>query len=239
MVPESLLREFGQHRLRRHVALAPFTSFKVGGPADWMLEVSSTDELTSAVRLATQERMPVTVLGGGSNVLIGDFGIRGLVVVVRTNRIAMSGANEVRADAGVTMNGLVRWTITRGLGGLAAWAGTPGTVGGALCGNAHFDGRAIGQLVTAGALLARDGTIAVVAAGKLEFGYDCSRLQRSGEILLWSAGALIDRAGLKGVARGGARVSEIHANFIVNEGGATAREIRELGRGGGGDPRCD
>ena len=102
------------------VALAPFTSFNVGGPADWLLDVSTTDELTSAVRLATQEPMPVTVLGGGSNVLIGDFGIRGLVVVVRTSRIAMSGASEVRADAGVTMNGLVRWTITRGLGGLAA-----------------------------------------------------------------------------------------------------------------------
>jgi UDP-N-acetylmuramate dehydrogenase len=192
-------------------------------------------------------------------------------------------ATHVRADAAVTINGLVRWTILRGAAGLEAWAGTPGTVGGAIFGNAHFGGRLIGSLVTDVRLADRHGGIVDLPASGMEFGYDRSRLQRTGEILLsatfrvgtgepsalrwkareslafrkrtqplespsagcifqnpqlgrdqvpegvpFSAGALVDRAGLKGVALGGARVSPTHGNFIVNEGSATAADIRRL-----------
>jgi UDP-N-acetylmuramate dehydrogenase len=190
----------------------------------------------------------------------------------------------VRADAGVTINGLVRWTINHGLAGLEAWAGTPGTVGGAIYGNAHFQGRLIGELVAGAQLVNRQGELLRLEREALEFAYDRSRLQRTGEVLVWadflvrpgdplalravarqslsfrkqtqplampsagcifqnpdpanetlppgpaSAGALIDRAGLKGRRRGGARVSSTHGNFIVNEGGATAHDIRALVR---------
>ena len=281
----SLFRDaFEPGRLRSHVPLGALTSFRVGGPAEWLLETRSSEELVRALRLAVQAGVPVTILGGGSNMLVSDAGVRGLVIRPRGGTIEESGEGLVRADAAVSINGLVRWTINHGRAGLEAWAGTPGTVGGAVFGNAHFGGRLIGDLVAEARLAARDGSIADVPGAAMEFGYDESRLRRSGEILLsavfrvspgdpsalratareslayrkrtqpldtpsagcvfrnpdgargdvvpegipWSAGALVDRAGLKGTAIGGARVSPVHGNFIVNEGAATAGDIRRL-----------
>ncbi len=264
--------------------LAPLTTFKVGGPADWLVEPAEGDALVTVIRLAHQHQLPLTMLGGGSNVLIADGGVRGVVVRPRGGTIAMVGASLVRADAAVTINGLVRWTVARGLQGLEAWAGTPGTVGGAIHGNAHWRAANIGDLVESVRLCTRDGTLRQVTADRLGFGYDTSRLQQTGEIAVWaafrvtpggdpealraiardslhfrkrtqplaspsagcifqnpqaprdrvpdgippSAGALVDRAGLKGRAVGGARVSTTHANFIVNEGSATAADVAAL-----------
>lgn len=279
-----ILRDaFGSVRVHEDVPLAPFTTFRVGGPADIVLETRASDEIVQALELARLHQVPVTVLGGGSNVLVADAGVRGLVIRPRGGAIHELDEQHVRADAATTINGLVRWTILHGLGGLEAWAGTPGTVGGAIYGNAHFGGRLIGELITEARLVDRQGGIADVPAGAMGFGYDRSRLQQTGEVLLtatfrvaradgatlrarareslayrkrtqpldipsagcvfqnpepgrdqlpegvpWSAGALVDRAGLKGVAVGGARVSLAHGNFIVNEGGATAADIRAL-----------
>jgi len=279
----SLDLAFGADRVRANVPLAPLTTFKVGGPAEWLIEPRGADEIVTALRLARREGVRVTVLGGGSNVLVSDAGVRGLVIRPRGGEVRGDGEHHVRADAAVTINGLVRWTINHGCAGLEAWAGTPGTVGGAVFGNAHFGGRLIGEFVTEVRLASRDGATADVPVAAMAFGYDRSRLQGSGEILLsavfrvapgdpaalratarqslayrkrtqplespsagcvfrnpepgrdrmpdgipWSAGALVDRAGLKGVAIGGARVSPTHGNFIVNEGPATARDIRTL-----------
>src|SRR5690606_15107340 len=113
---------------RRHVPLAPMTTFKVGGPAEWYVETHNEAELTAAITAAHHCRMDLTVLGGGSNVLIADRGIRGLVVRPKGGNVSAVGDRLVRADAAVTINGLVRWTINRGYAGLEAWAGTPGTV---------------------------------------------------------------------------------------------------------------
>jgi UDP-N-acetylmuramate dehydrogenase len=276
-------REAFGPRVRSGVPLAPLTTFKVGGPAEWFLETRSSDEIVAALKLANDAGLRVTMLGGGSNVLVADAGVRGLVIRPRGGTIAAISHRQVRADAAVTINGLVRWTIAHALGGLEAWAGTPGTVGGAIFGNAHFGGRPISELVDSVQLSSPDGRIGDVASAEMGFGYDRSRLQSSGEILLSavfrvapgdppalrataraslayrkrtqpldtpsagcifqnpepgrdsvpdgipsSAGALVDRAGLKGCAIGGARVSPTHGNFIVNEGSATARDIREL-----------
>jgi len=274
---------FGRDRVRARVPLAPLTTFKVGGPADWLLDPRSSDEMVRALTLAHRFGVPVTLLGGGSNVLISDAGVRGLVLRPRGGDVAPLDAVHVRADAAVTINGLVRWTVHHGCAGLEAWAGTPGTVGGAIVGNAHFGGHNIGEYVTAVTLASRDGECRELPAGDLAFGYDRSRFQSTGEVLLsavfrvaagdpaalrarareslayrkrtqpldtpsagcvfqnpqpgrdavpdgipWSAGALIDRAGLKGAQAGGARVSPTHGNFIVNDGGATAADIRTL-----------
>lgn len=281
---EQLVTVFGEAAVRAGAPLAGLTTFKVGGPADWLVEVTKTEDVIAAVVLARHAHVPVTVLGGGSNVLIADAGIRGLVLRVRTLQLEQAGTHLVRADAGVTINGLVRWTINRGLAGLETWAGTPGTVGGALHGNAHFQGRLIGDVVREVRLVTRDGDVGDVPAGAMAFGYDTSRLQRSGEIALTatfrvepdrdvptlrqgareslafrkrtqpldtpsagcifqnpdprsdqvpagippSAGALVDRAGLKDRVLGGARVSPVHGNFIVNDGRATAADIQRL-----------
>lgn len=274
---------FGEGRLHAQAVLAPLTTFRVGGPAEWLIETRSSDEIETALSVARAAGVPVTMLGGGSNVLVADGGVRGLVIRARGGDVRAIDEEHVRADAAVTVNGLVRWTINHGKAGLEAWAGTPGTVGGAIFGNAHFGGRLIGDLVSGVRLVGPDGSRADVPASAMGFGYDCSRLQRSGEILLsavfvvspgdpvtmratareslafrkrtqpldtpsagcvfqnpergrdtvpdgipWSAGALVDRAGLKGATEGGARVSPTHGNFIVNEGGATAADIKRL-----------
>jgi UDP-N-acetylmuramate dehydrogenase len=265
------------------VPLAPLTTFRVGGPAEWLVETRSSDEILRALAIARIADAPVTILGGGSNVLVADEGVRGLVVRPRGGVVARIDATRVRADAAVTINGLVRWLISHGASGLEAWAGTPGTVGGAVFGNAHFGGRSIGELIAEARLATRDGRIVDADAHALAFAYDRSRLQQTGEVLLsavfrvgdgdpqvmrataraslafrkrtqpldtpsagcifqnpdpsrdvvpagmpWSAGALVDRAGLKGATRGGARVSTTHGNFIVNDGTATAHDIRAL-----------
>lgn len=263
--------------------LAPLTTFKVGGAADWLVTVRTGAQIQQVVRLAAQHGVPVAVLGGGSNLLVADAGVRGVVARVHGGEVELIDAATLRADAGVTINGVVRWTINRGVSGLEAWAGTPGTVGGAIYGNAHFQGRLISELVAAVTLVAPDGTVQEVPASAMDFGYDYSRLHRTREIVVSadfhvgtgdpaalravardslafrkrtqpleaasagcifqnpdprreripegippSAGALVDRAGLKDAREGKARVSPTHANFIVNDGGATATEIGRL-----------
>jgi UDP-N-acetylmuramate dehydrogenase len=281
---EALEQAFGPERIKRDAPLAPLTTFKVGGPADLLLESQNENEIVQAVKLAHAAGVKVTMLGGGSNVLIADRGIRGLVIRTKGGNVTPIGDRLVRADAAVTINGLVRWTINRGYAGLEAWAGTPGTVGGAIYGNAHWKKINIGDLVESVRLLRPDGTLLQADADRMEFDYDYSRLKHTGEIVLWaafrvtaggdpaalravareslafrkrtqplespsagcifmnpdpardkvpdgippSAGALVDRAGLKGAALGGARVSPTHANFIINDGSAKAGEIHQL-----------
>lgn len=281
-IHEKLTAAFGD-RARPDVPLAPMTTFKVGGKADWLVDVKSEEELRTALAIAREAGQRVTVLGGGSNVLVSDAGVRGLVIRVKPTDVSQTAPDRVRADAGLTINALVRWTVGRGHSGLEAWAGTPGTVGGAIYGNAHFGGRNIGDLVARVRVVTPEGEARTLDAADMEFAYDTSRLQRSREVLLWaefktgtgepdalrqvartslahrkktqpletpsagcifqnpdpardpvpegipaSAGALVDRAGLKGSRNGAAKVSDTHANFIVNEGGARAADIREL-----------
>jgi UDP-N-acetylmuramate dehydrogenase len=273
----------GDARVARNVPLAPLTTFKIGGPADWVVDVHGAQEIRGVIEAARRAEMPVMVLGGGSNLLVADAGVRGVVLRMRGGQVIQLTADRIRADAGVTINGLVRWTLVAGQAGLEAWAGTPGTVGGAIHGNAHFRGRPIGDLVAGVVVVTREGDVQALAAPAMEFGYDYSRLQRTREVLVsadfvvrpgetaalravareslafrkrtqplaspsagcifqnpdpardrlpegipYSAGALVDRAGLKGTAVGRARVSATHGNFIVNEGGASAADVRRL-----------
>jgi UDP-N-acetylmuramate dehydrogenase len=214
---------------------------------------------------------------------VSDQGVRGTVLRFHGGKVARPANDIARVDAGVTVNGLVRWCIAHGLGGLEAWAGTPGTLGGAVYGNAHFQGRLMSEVVVRACLLDLAGEVRVEPSERLGFGYDASRLQSTGEALLWveirlheadparlrktakesltfrkrtqplalpsagcifqnpeaerhllpagvpcSAGALIDRVGLKGERRGAGRISPVHANFFVNEGGATAADVVSL-----------
>ena len=183
---DEMAARFGATRLQAAVTLAPLTTFKVGGPAEWLLETANSQEITDALRIAHRAGVKVTMLGGGSNVLIGDRGLRGLVLRTRGGHIEQPRAGQVRADAPTTINGLVRWTIHRGIAGLETWAGTPGTVGGAIFGNAHFGGRLIGELVESVRLAERDGSTRDLSRDEMEFGYDRSRLQSTGEVLLFA-----------------------------------------------------
>lgn len=279
-----LTERLGASNVRRDAPLAPWTTFRVGGAAALAVEVHTRDHLRVAFREAAGLGVPVVVLGGGSNILVSDRGVPGLVLRIRLRTVSPDGLAGVLAESGVTMNGLVRWTIARGLGGLERWAGTPGTVGGAICGNAHFAGQLIGDTVDSVDVLTPDGEERRLSRDDMDFGYDRSRVQSSGEVVIaarfwltpglspdalrerareslavrkrtqpldapsagcvfqnpvpgldpvpdgmpFSAGALIDRAGLKGSRVGGAVVSPVHANFIVAEPGACASDVRAL-----------
>ena len=184
-VHRCLVEVFGE-RVSTSVPLAGLTTFRTGGPADWLLETSDPTDIVTAVRVTRMLDLPLTVFGGGSNVLVGDGGVRGLLVRVRHGAIAAHGPSAVRADGGVTINGLVRWAIQRGMAGLERWAGTPGTVGGAIYGNAHFDGLMIGDMVAKVGLVDRTGSILRVPGPEMAFGYDESRVQHTGEFVLWA-----------------------------------------------------
>src|SRR5687768_6621998 len=116
---DHLQRTFGD-RAVRETPLAAMTTFKVGGEADWFVHLKTGDELRTAVQLAREHGVPITVLGGGSNVLIADEGIRGVVLRVHGGEVERIGPAAIRADAGVTINGLVRWTLTHAVAGLEA-----------------------------------------------------------------------------------------------------------------------
>src|SRR5512143_202176 len=180
----ALAARLGDGRVRAEAPLAPLTTFRVGGPAELLAEVRSAEEAFFALRLAREASVPLTWLGGGSNVLIGDGGIRGLVVRWHGGQVETAAPDRVRAEGGVTINGLVRYTIGHALAGLADWAGTPGTVGGAIHGNAHFQGRLISEHVASVGVAAGDGAVRELDATEMEFGYDTSRLQRTGEVAL-------------------------------------------------------
>ena len=104
-------------RVKIFAPLAKLTTFKVGGNADLLVEARTAKELVDVLHVARKTDLSVTLLGGGSNVLVGDLGVRGLVVLVRGGEIKLTSSDRVVADSGVTINGLVRWTISRGLGG--------------------------------------------------------------------------------------------------------------------------
>jgi UDP-N-acetylmuramate dehydrogenase len=269
--------------IERDVPLARFTTMRVGGPADVLASTSSAHDAEVLVGVARAHGVPVTVLGGGSNVLVADAGVRGMTLRIHGGEIVQEDPLAVRADAGVTINGLVRWLVGRGLAGLESWAGTPGTVGGAICGNAHFQGRLISEHVRSVRVVQSSGQVEDVPVEAMAFGYDRSRIQQSGDVVLSvvfavtpgaspealraearaslafrkgtqplhqasagcifqnpgpttpvpegvprSAGALIDRAGLKGARAGGALVSPLHANFIVAAPGSRAADVRAL-----------
>jgi len=126
---------YGAH-LREREPLAAHTSFAVGGPADLLLEADTLDELVSAVRLAGSEGVPWRVFGSGTNVLVADEGVRGLVIVNRCRRYAVGADGTLRAESGALLTEVARAVSAAGWAGLAWAVGIPGTIGGAVVNNA-------------------------------------------------------------------------------------------------------
>jgi len=260
--------------VRHDVPLAAFTTFKVGGPARYLAEVSDEEQLLAVLDAAPAD-LPVLVLGRGSNVVVSDEGYDGLIVRLRGTflEVEVGGDGIVRAGAGVALPRLARAAAAAGRGGLEFYLGIPGSVGGAVRMNAGGHGRDTAAVLRDARIMtvpARD--VRTVPVEALGLGYRSSALtdddvvlgarfvtvpadpatleSRSREIARWrrehqpggtrnagsvfknppgtSAGRLIDEAGLKGLRRGGAMVSTLHANFLVAEEGATARDIWEL-----------
>lgn len=161
---------------RRNVMLAPFTSMRVGGPADVLMVADEAEELARAVRLATEHDVPWLVLGSGCNVLISEQGVRGLVVVNRTGAISFT-ADGLRVASGAQFSAVARQATERGLAGLAWAVGLPGTVGGALVGNAGAFGGDVADTLRSATMLDPDGRVEEKASEWFEFRYRGSRLK--------------------------------------------------------------
>lgn len=254
--------------------LAPLTTLRVGGAADRLVVAGTRDDLLAALRLARDAQVAWFVLGNGSDLVVADAGMRGLVIRNRARQVSVDGL-RLEADAGAPMALLVRRCSAAGLAGLEFGTSIPGTLGGAVWANAGAHGREMRDaLVTAEAWDPSDDAIRTLEADACAFAYRESRFKHSAEVVLSAtlalerdapadvaarvaanqaqrlasqpladqnagsvfrnppgdhAGRLIDAAGLKGLRVGSAAVSELHANFIVTDRGASAADVRALG----------
>jgi len=264
--------------LRRAVSLADFTTWKVGGPAQWFAEPDSSRDLQELLAWAMAERLACRVIGAGSNLLVSDAGLEGLTLCNRRLQGAEMDAASglIEARAGEPIPTLARRAARAGLAGLEWSVGIPGTVGGAVVMNAGAQGGCTAEVLESITVVdpERPERPFELRAGDLDFAYRHSRLQQEPLVVLSArfrlqagedatavsqrtsanlhsrtssqpyqqpscgsvfrnpeprkAGQLIEALGLKGLSIGGAQVSPIHANFIVNTGGATAAEIDQL-----------
>lgn len=254
--------------------MANHTTFRIGGPADYLALPASVGEMRDLLAAAEEYDMPVTVMGRGSNVLVSDKGIRGLVIRLgkHMSQISHEGT-KISAGAGASLADVSRYAAKQRLTGLEFAIGIPGTIGGAVYMNAGaYDGE-MRQVVTAVTAICPDGGLGRYEGEELEFSYRHSAFSDNGclicevELLLqpgdekairskmeectfrrnskqpvelpsagsvfkrppgFYAGTLIEQTGLKGLTIGGAQVSEKHAGFIVNIGGATASDVMTL-----------
>jgi len=270
---EALRERFGE-RARFDEPLAPFTWWKIGGPADALLEVETTDELGFVLRRVFKRRLPMFVLGSGSNLLVGDGGIRGIVLrlegeFARLEVRAEDGAVLAEAGGSASLPALCTKVASLGGVGVDGLAGIPATVGGSIRMNAGTD-REIGEFAREVVVQTparpdphpidvawryRQTTIprdAIVARTTLRFerGEPAAvrarlqtrlvRRKATQPVAIPNSGScfrnpegdfaarLIEAAGAKGWHEGGAEVSGLHANFIVNTGGASARDVATL-----------
>ena len=253
--------------------LRRYTAWKIGGPAEALLEPQSTEELIEAVEKAREHGITVTVLGGGTNVLVLDGGVRGLTIRLAKalKNVEVSGAS-VTADAGVLYPVLANTTAARGLAGLEFATGIPGTVGGAVYMNAGAYGSETREVLV-WADVFRDGGVVRMRNGDLDLSYRRSALHENPDWIVLRAGyalspgdpeelkarirefraqrmngspnkpscgstfkrpendfpgRVIEAAGLKGTRVGQLEVSPVHANYLVNHGGGTAKEALKL-----------
>jgi UDP-N-acetylmuramate dehydrogenase len=257
--------------------LARFSTMRVGGPADLFAEVRNLFELRGIVRFARSRDIPLFLIGRGSDLVISDAGVGGLVVVVRAAGLRVEGERLI-AEAGVQMAKMATASKSAELSGLEFGLAIPGTVGGAVWANAGAHGSDVQGVLTEALVVDAEGEERALGPAELGMAYRETRLKHSapgrpevvlqatfalkpsepdtiaerlGDIRRWrqqhqpigqksagsvfrnpeggSAGRIIDELGLKEHRLGGAMVSPVHANFIVNTGGASAADIRGLG----------
>jgi UDP-N-acetylmuramate dehydrogenase len=175
--------------LQRNIPLGPLTTYKIGGPADSFVTVHSADELAAAVTAARAQGTRWFLLGTGANILVGDGGIRGLVIHNKSDHVRFDG-NRLTAESGATIADLIEATAERGLSGLEHYAGIPSSVGGAIWQNLHFlapdrqNTMFIETVVESARVLLVNGETVEVDRDWFNFGYDDSRLHHEEIVVL-------------------------------------------------------
>lgn len=260
--------------LQENIVLAPYTTFKIGGPARYFLVATTKDQVIQAVQQAQLTKTPWYILGQGSNLLVADKGYDGLVIKSELREIEFNLAKQqVLAGSGVLINKLIRQAATQELSGLEYAIGVPATVGGAVWANLGAHGSEFKDLLIQTTVLDESGKEKALSVAECEYGYRDSVFKHKKYVILdallqfkagnkkeinalikqytdkrkktqdvgakcagsifrnptdqtnESAGKLIDDLGLKRFAIGGAQVSDVHANVIVNTGNATAEDV--------------
>ncbi len=265
-------------RVSEREPLKHYTTYRTGGPADLLVFPEDNESLSRIVGIAVRERLPLTVIGGGSNILVGDKGLEGIVVRLcedshRRGEIALLDDDTIHADSIVRKERFVEFAADHGYTGMEFMAGIPGCIGGGVIMNAGTSMGVFADICTqldfvdaAGDMITepvyremssyrnmgmQSGAIITGARFKLSRAREAFRVRSDIDEILCerkakhpldfpSAGSvfknpdgcsswkLIDEAGLKGKTVGGARVSELHTNFIINTGDATSLDIRNL-----------
>jgi UDP-N-acetylmuramate dehydrogenase len=259
--------------LRTQTSLSAFTSYRVGGEAEWYVSPRDLESLQASIEYAQENDLRITVLGAGSNLLVSDRGIPGLVIATRHLRSKHfnPATGQLTVSAGETIPALAWDAAALGWEGLEWAVGIPGTVGGAVVMNAGAHNSCVANMLVSAQVLSPDGTLATLTPEELGYTYRSSLLQGGKQIVTqatfqlqpgadplavtartkehkkhrlstqpysypscgsvfrnpkpYTAGWLIEQTGLKGYQLGGAQVAQLHANFIVNRGGAKASDI--------------
>jgi UDP-N-acetylmuramate dehydrogenase len=167
----------GTDAVQANEPLARYTALRIGGPADLFASVDSVQTLQRAVELARECRVPCQVLGGGSNVLVSDAGVRGLVVLNRARAVTF-GELQARAESGASFSTVARRCVARGLAGLEWAASIPGTVGGAVVGNAGAWGGDVASTLVRATILESGGAVVEWPVERFDYGYRTSVLKR-------------------------------------------------------------
>ena len=260
-------------KIRSHESMAKHTSLHIGGPADLWIEPWDERDLARLLHYCSVREIPLTIIGRGTNLLVSDGGISGVVVQLSSEeftKVTVEG-ERLLARAGARLKSIVTMAKRHELGGFEFLEGIPGSLGGALRMNAGAMGRQTfdivewvryvsfaGEIYDAEAkslpvsyrscpIFANHVALSAILRGQKTARATIDRKLRTFEQKRWSsqparpsagcifknpeaiaAGKLIEELGLKGVNIGGARVSDVHANFIVNEGGATANDVLQL-----------
>ncbi|MTI81405.1 MAG: UDP-N-acetylmuramate dehydrogenase [Firmicutes bacterium] len=261
-------------RLLVNEPMARHTSWRIGGPAEYFVEPQNTEELKKCILLAKELQIPLTIVGNGTNLLVKDTGIPGLVIKIGRgfSDININGG-VITAGAGALLPAVARAAMDHHLSGFSWSAGIPGTIGGAVIMNAGANGSCISEVIQTVDVINRDGELLELGHEQLCFDYRISALQDSELIVVDakflcspgdhneikkemnkyiakrkemqpqgypnagsvfknppgdSAGRLLDVSGCKGLKVGNAQVSTVHANWIINLGGATADDVLTL-----------
>ena len=275
---DALLRELNEYKVgtvKKDEELARHTTMKIGGPADLFIEPTSIEGLKKTMELVQKYRVNWRAIGRGSNLLVSDQGIEGVVIKLGNNLKDMKlDGTQLTVGAGYSIVALAVLISKKGLSGLEFASGIPGSVGGAVYMNAGAHGSDISKILTNAHILFEDGSLQWLTNDEMEFSYRTSVLQKkrpgivvearfqltegdkeqivavmqknkdyrkvtqpydspcAGSIfrnpLPHFAGKLIEEAGLKGFQIGGAQISEMHGNFIVNAGNAKAFDVLQL-----------
>lgn len=259
--------------IKSQASLSAFTSYRVGGAAEWYVAPQNLEALQASLNYAKEHNLRVTTLGAGSNLLVSDRGLPGLVIATRHFRHSHFDPNTglLTVAAGESIPSLAWEAAQLGWQGLEWAVGIPGTVGGAVVMNAGAHNNCIADILVSAEVLSPDGKLETLTPAELNYSYRTSILQGSNRIVTqatfqlqpgadpaqvlaltkqhkqhrlstqpynfpscgsvfrnpkpYAAGWLIEQTGLKGYQIGGAQVAQLHANFIVNRGGAKASDI--------------